>query len=73
MLIDLGGSVGYNGFQLHDGSVTGDGSTSSIGGCKIERIVASPVAAIGYSEKRARADGNDASDVYLGPRQLMHT
>ena len=67
MLIDVSGQIAFNGFNLNDANHTADGPIS---GCNIDRIMETSVQGVGYTEKRARSDGSDASDVYLGPRRF---
>lgn len=66
--MDITRPVIYNGLTLTDAATAAAGSR--IDGISIESADFSGVPAIGYTEKRALGDGNDASDVFLGPRQV---
>ena len=62
----LGGSVTYNGLSLNTVTRTAGGVPTS--GYLIERFSPDPPPPTAYLEKRALADGLDASDVFLGGR-----
>lgn len=64
--MDLSEPIEYRGFNFNDAVKSGD----TIVGCKVIQAFWQGPAGVGYTEKRARADGNDAGDVYLGPRRL---
>jgi hypothetical protein len=65
--MDLDRPVGYRGYALNTVEDLGDGKRQ---GCLLEEADFSTVQGIGYVEKRAQGDGNDASDVYLSARQI---
>lgn len=66
--MDLSRPVGYRSLALNDAEI--DSSLRCIVGNELRRVEWSPVGAVGYKEKRAVADGFDASDVYLSGRVL---
>lgn len=68
--MDLSQDVSYREFSLN-GDATLEGGVLS--GVTIDEADLSAVTAVGYTEKRALADGNDASDVFLGPRRIFLT
>lgn len=65
--MDLTRPVVYRDLQLNDAATVG----GLIVGCQIDAADYSAVPAVGYSEKRSQGDGNDASDVFLGPRRVV--
>jgi hypothetical protein len=65
--MDISKSVTYRGIEVN-GAALYPGRT--LRGIAIENIDYSGVEAVGYTEKRAAADGMHASDVYLGPRMV---
>ncbi len=67
--MDLSRPVGYRGLALNDAAV--DPAIRRIVGNKIKRCRWLPIEGVGYKEKRALADGFDASDVYLGERIIV--
>ena len=54
------------GFELNDAVM----SSGSLVGCRLDSIVNQPIQGVGYVEKRARGDGYDSVDVYLGSARL---
>lgn len=66
--MDLTRAVGYRGFPLNTLSRSG---ANVNWGCEILSVEWRPTPGVGYSEKRAMADGRDASDVYLDGRVLQ--
>jgi hypothetical protein len=64
--MDLSRPVEYRGLQLNDAYLIGGSRT--LRGLTIEGADYSQVDGVGYTEKRAEADGIHASDIYLGPR-----
>lgn len=69
--MDFTKSIDYNGFSVNDASFSPDGVPTS--GFRVEEINVSDEDVAAYAEKRAIADGIDASDVYLGRRLLAAT
>ncbi len=65
-MFDLKQPVTYRSFEANDAAFA-DGV---LVGCRVESVTALPIAGEGYTEKRARADGLDAVDVYLGGLRL---
>jgi hypothetical protein len=65
--VDLDRPVSYRDYPLN--TVEGD-SDGKRAGCLLEEADFSTVQGVGYVEKRAQGDGNDASDVYLSARQI---
>jgi hypothetical protein len=66
--MDLDQPITYRGFDLNTVEIAlGDGKRR---GCLVEEADFGDVTAVGYTEKRAQGDGNDASDVYLSSRQI---
>jgi hypothetical protein len=66
--MDLDQPIRYRGLDLNTvETLAGDGKRR---GCVVEEADFGQVAGVGYVEKRAQADGNDASDVYLSARQV---
>lgn len=61
-MIDLAEAAAYRGFALN--------TVTSGTGCLLEQMLLPGVSAVGYTEKRARADGTDAGDVYQGARRF---
>jgi hypothetical protein len=62
-------SVTYREFDLNDGDR--NAPAGPLVGCILESIDWTSVRGVGYTEKRARGDGNDAGlDVWLGPRRF---
>jgi hypothetical protein len=63
--MDLTRSITYRNFNLngraHDSGI--------LSGCQTDRLEWGAAAGVGYTEKRARDDGSDASDVFLGARR----
>jgi hypothetical protein len=66
--MDLTRPVEYRGLQLNSPSFT---STAPISGIQLEQVDYSEVPGVGYTEKRAAADGYDASDITLGSRSVV--
>jgi len=62
--MDLSKPIAYRGMQVN--TLTENGRM--LKGIVVENADYSGVTAVGYTEKRAAADGIHASDVYLGPR-----
>lgn len=67
--MDLSGPIFYRGFALNNAKE----SLGRLSGCAIERVTYSNVSGIGYTEKRAMGDGNDAGDVFLSARRIQLT
>jgi hypothetical protein len=73
--MDTSREIIYRGFTLNpddgDLALTGGGAAGSgITGCKVDSFDMSDVDVVQWTEKRAQADGNDAGDVFLGPRRI---
>jgi hypothetical protein len=66
--MDLSKPIDYRGLQLNDADLAA--GQRLLRGIAIEKADYSTVDAVGYTEKRAEADGLHASDVYLGPRLI---
>jgi hypothetical protein len=66
--VDLTRPVEYRGVQLNSPVIS---PTSPIVGNQIETVDYSEVPGVGYVEKRAAADGYDASDITLGARNVV--
>lgn len=66
---DLIQGVTYRGANINDVTIPAPGAP--LDGISLEVFDWVPIVAVGYTEKRALSDGNDASDVYQGP-QRMH-
>lgn len=66
--MDLTRPVEYRSLQLNSPTFT---NTTPISGIQIETVDYSEVPGVGYTEKRAAADGYDASDVTLGQRNVV--
>jgi hypothetical protein len=64
--MDLSQPVEYRGLQLNN--VSSPTGSRLLRGVAIEEVDYSQVDGVGYTEKRAEADGIHASDIYLGPR-----
>jgi len=64
--MDLSKPIGYRGVPVN--TLTESGRT--LRGIVVENADYSDVVGVGYTEKRAAADGIHASDVYLGPRGI---
>jgi hypothetical protein len=69
--MDLDRPVTYRGLPLNTVGMT-VGETLRFG-CVLEEADFGDVMGVGYVEKRAQGDGNDASDVYLSARQVRLT
>lgn len=67
--MDLTQSITYRTFDFNDAALTA-GTGPILSGCKVESVEWPGVQAVGYTEKTARFDGLDASDVYLGGRRV---
>ena len=68
-MFDLAASVTYRTFDLNDAAR--NAPNGPFVGCLLESVPWPSVRAVGYTEKRAHGDGNDAGrDVYLGPRRF---
>lgn len=67
--MDLSRPVGYRGVELNDAVL--DATLKCLLGNKVTEARFLPVKGVGYKEKRAQADGMDASDVYLAERVLV--
>jgi len=66
--MDLDQPISYRGYALNTVEIqSGDGKRR---GCLVEEADFGTVLGVGYTEKRAQGDGNDASDVYLSARQV---
>jgi len=65
--VDLTRNIVYRAFSLNQ--LTKDANQRFFG-CETKRVQYPGVAGIGYAEKRALADGYDASDVYLDRRVI---
>jgi hypothetical protein len=66
MDISLGQPVTYRGVNLNDVEITNGQPL----GCQVEAAEWLPAAGVGYTEKRAHADGADAGDVFSAARRL---
>jgi len=66
--MDLTRPVEYRGLQLNSPTFS---NTTPISGIQLEQVDYSEVPGVGYTEKRAAADGYDASDVTLGARNVV--
>ena len=64
--MDLSKPIGYRGMPINTLTETG----RTLKGVVVENADYSDVVGVGYTEKRAAADGIHASDVYLGPRGI---
>jgi hypothetical protein len=60
--VDLTRAIGYRGFALN--TLIADSQNRNYG-CELTRVEWRGAEGVGYTEKRALADGRDASDVYL--------
>lgn len=67
--MDLSRAVIYRGLDLNGAAQLG--ATERIYGSMIGSCQMGNVAGVGWTEKRSLGDGNDASDVFLGPRRVM--
>ena len=65
--MDLDRPVTYRGFDLNTVEMLDGGKRR---GCLLEEVDFSAAQGVGYVEKRAQGDGNDASDVFLSARQI---
>lgn len=61
-------SVTYRAVELNDAATTGP--NTKITGTLVTDVQWLGVAGVGYTEKRAQADGNDSADVWEGPRRV---
>lgn len=59
----------YRGFALNDAAQSGP--AAPISGCEVNQVRWGGAPGVGYTEKRAQADGNDSADVLLGPRRIQ--
>lgn len=59
----------YRGFNLNGVSQLASGER--LYGAQIANVKMGNVPGVGWTEKRALGDGNDASDIYLGPRRVF--
>jgi hypothetical protein len=66
--MDLSRDINYRGLDLNDAELVA--GARLLRGLAVEEADYSAVEAVGYTEKRAEADGLHASDVYLGPRLI---
>lgn len=65
--MDLTKAITYRTFSLN--SLTKDANQNLVG-CEVTQVEYPGVPGVGYDEKRALADGYDASDVFLGKRLI---
>lgn len=65
--MDLTRRINYRGFELNHVDLT----NGLMEGCEVKRLAYPGIPGFGYKEKRALADGFDASDVYLGLRTIQ--
>lgn len=65
--MDLTREVGYRGFDLNTITANSENVNS---GCELTSVEWRGAEGVGYTEKRALADGRDASDVFLDRRVL---
>jgi len=65
--VDLTRPIEYRGLQLNGPVIASD---APISGNVVESVDYSDVLGVGYTEKRAAADGHDASDITLGMRNV---
>lgn len=68
--MDLTRPVSYRGLFLN-GATGGPGGGNPINGMRLVRVRYTDVPAIGYTEKKSLEDGLDASDVWLGGRNIV--
>jgi hypothetical protein len=68
--MDLSKAVLYRGLNVNDAALA---QQRMLKGIAVESVDYSSVPSVGYTEKRAAADGMHASDVYLGPRGIEMT
>lgn len=68
--MDITGPVVYRGLTL-TGAVGGPGGDNPIEGIRLTRARYSDATVHGYTEKRSLDDGMDASDIFLGARQVV--
>jgi hypothetical protein len=66
--MDLSKPIEYRGLQLNDVDLYA--GQRLLRGLTVEDVDYSDVEGVGYTEKRAEADGMHASDIYLGPRTI---
>lgn len=66
--MDLTRAVRYRGFNLN--TIQRDSVTGDLVGKEIQRISYHGVQGVGYSEKKAMADGHDVGDVFLDKRLI---
>jgi hypothetical protein len=66
--MDLDRPITYRGIDFNHVDVLAGESKRS--GYIVEEVNYGSVAGVGYTEKRAQGDGNDASDVYLSARRI---
>lgn len=66
--MDLTRSATYRTFDFND---VAQGSDSHPLGSRIEEVIWAPVPGVGYTEKRARSSGREASDVYSDGLRLQ--
>ena len=67
--MDLSRAVIYRGLDLNGVAQIDPGGR--LYGAQIANVQMGNVAGVGWTEKRSLGDGNDASDVYLGPRRML--
>lgn len=67
--MDLSQPVFYRRFPLNNAGIAVSGGPNV--GCMLESVNYSNVQGVGYTEKRALGDGNDAGDVYLTGRRIQ--
>lgn len=67
MSIDLTLPIAYRGYAANSPTRQ---TAAPLSGCQVDAVTGLSVRATGYSEKRARSDGRDASDVYLDGRRF---
>lgn len=67
--MDLSRAIIYRGFNLN--GVAQFAAQTKWYGSIVESVRMGNVPGVGWSEKRSLGDGNDASDVFLGPRRVQ--
>lgn len=66
--MDLTRPVTYRNFEIN--TPVNAGGQTPLDGCQIDRVTFFPIDGYGYREKRSQSDGLDASDVFLGGRNV---
>jgi hypothetical protein len=69
--VDITSDIHYRGLLLTGAAQVGEGGAATISGLRITRATYSNVSVHGYTEKKSLDDGMDASDVFLGVRQVI--